>query len=167
MAPAPAAKIKMGWRPLDTGKPEEYQGWRYAAKAEIIGSGLAVHVAMAYIAAIENPEFTAEALQDAIAREPKATALDARLFSAVLSCLGGTRRGALEGRIRATVPFAAGALALRCLDDWFQQGAARRQHAATRELLNLTPSGHTPAALERFLTRFRLLSQQAGPGVGS
>ena len=68
--------------------------------------------------------------------------------------------------MRATVPFAAGALTLGCFDQQFHQGAGKRKHAATRDLINLQLAGGGAVTLGRFLTRLRLLSQQAGEGVG-
>ena len=161
------AKVKIGLRPLDTGRPEEYEAWRYSVSAELVGSGPHTDLVLRYIQAISDRVGFGDAkLSAEIARDPEMRTLDAKLFAAILSCLAGQRRNAVEERIRATVPFAAGALALRCLDGWFQQGAERRRHEATRELMNLQPAGQTPAALERFFTRFRLLTHQAGGGIG-
>ena len=160
-------KVKLSLRPLDTGRPDEYEGWRYAVKAELVSAGPAAAAMLEYPAAIDDcAGFTDEWLQQKISHHEEVAAVDVRLFSAILSCLGGGRRAAVEQKIRATVPFAAGALALRCLDAWFHQGAARRRHDATRELLNLQPAGTSAQALDNFLTRYRLLVQQAGDGVG-
>ena len=166
-AAARPGKVKIALRPLDTGRPEEYDGWRYAAKAEIVGAGLDTEMLVEYVEAIESTaKFTSEHLQKVIVANPELRTLDAKLFSAVLGCMGGARRAAVEERLRAQVPFAAGALALRCLDDLFGKGKESRAHAATRELLNLQPTSRSAEAVDRFLTRYRLLVQQAGDGVG-
>ena len=138
MAGGRHCKVKLALRPLDTSKPEEYDAWRYAAKAELVGAGPDAEQVIGYIAAIEDVERVPDAtLRVHIGQIPEKRALDTKLFSAVLSCLTGARRAAVEDRIRAQVPFAAGALALRCLDAYFHKSAESRMHAATRELMNL------------------------------
>ena len=155
-------KVRLNLRALDTDRPEQYDSWRYFAKAEIVGCGIAVDKATRYVEVVGNQAHTNEVLQEAIDADPELSALDIRLFASVLASLVGNRKGAVEERIRATVPFAKGAQALRCLDGWFHQNQGRRQVAATRELLNLQPSGADGQAMERFFTRYRLLLAQAG-----
>ena len=84
--------------------------------------------------------------------------MDARLFSSILARIDWSRRAAVEEWARDTAPFAAGTLALRCLDKWFRQGAERRGRAVARELLSLEQCGCGAAALGGFLVRFRLLT---------
>ena len=111
-------KVKVVLRPLDTGRPEEYDGWRYAAKASLVGAGPPPARVMGYLEAVEDrSSYPDDHLRALIRAEADMSTLDARLFSAILGCIGGTRRGALEERLRAQVPFAAGALAICCLDD--------------------------------------------------
>ena len=167
-ASATAAKIKMRLRPLDTGRPELYDGWRYAAKAEIVSAGPDASKVLEYLRAIESSDVLSdEGLEEGIRKDAELRILDAKLFSALLSCLGGARQSAVEERLRGQVPFAAGGLALRCLDTVFRKGQESRAHAATRELLNLQPAGRGVAELDQFFSRYRLLEQQAGAGVGT
>ena len=160
---ATAGKVKIAARPLDTSKPEEYEGWRYALKAELMAAGPAVYKMTTYINAIEDPvAYPASRLQREIDADPDMSAVDTKLFAAILSCLGGTRRATIEERIRAQVTFGSGAQALRCLDSGFRKGGEHRALAATRELLGMQPTGKWPAAHDKFFTRYRLLLQQAG-----
>ena len=123
---------------------------------------------MGNLAAVEDrTSYPGALLQALIKAEADLGALDARLFSAILGCISGARRGALEERLRAQAPFAAGALALRCLDDWFREGAERRARAATKELTALQPHGSSADAFDKLLSRYRFLAQQAGAGVGA
>ena len=163
-----SGKIKVGLRPLDTGRPEDYGGWRYAAKVEIVGAGPDTTKMMRYLGEIEDSTTWPDAvLQNRVAADPELRTLDAKLFSAVLACIGGARQAAVEERVRAQAPFAAGALSLRCLGAIFRKGKENRAHAPTKELLNLQPAGRGPEAFGQFFTRRRLLAQQAGDGVGT
>ena len=47
-------KVKVTLRPLDTGRPEEYDSWRYAAKAALVGAGSPPARVMGYLAAVED-----------------------------------------------------------------------------------------------------------------
>ena len=157
-------KIRMTLRPLDTGKPEEYESWRFALKAEMVGAGPPAAKMVKFMSVIDDPaRYPADRLQAEIAADTEIAAVDAKLFSLILSSLSGSRRTAAEERIRGQVPFAAGALALRCLDAMFQQSESRRRFAATQELMGMQPAGRSVAAYDRFFTRYRLLLQQAGP----
>ena len=61
-APAPgcldsataAHKVKVVLRPIDTGRPEEYDSWRCAAKASLVGAGPQPARVMGYLAAVED-----------------------------------------------------------------------------------------------------------------
>ena len=158
-----AEKVKIAMRPLDASKPEDYEGWRYALKAELMAAGPAAYKMTTYLNAIEDPNaYPASRLQREIDADPDMSAVDTKLFAAILSCLCGSRRPTVEERIRAQVTFGSGAQTLRCLDSGFRKGGEHRALAATRELLGMQPSGKWPAAHDKFFTRYRLLLQQAG-----
>ena len=152
--PSGRVKVKMALRQLDTGKPEEYESWRYVLKAELVGAGPPAAKMIKFMRVVDDAaRYPAERLQAEIAADPEIAAVDAKLFSSILSCLGGNRRSAAEERIRGQVPFAAGALALRCLDVMFQQNESRRRFAATQELMGMQPAGRTAAANAQIYTR--------------
>ena len=77
-------------------------------------------------------------------------AVDRLLYSALLECIEGGRRGHIIDELRTTVPFGSGCLALRCLDKKFGQAGARAKVAATAELLNLTAAGSSAKDLDAF-----------------
>ena len=162
-------RVKLALRKLDTGKPEEYDSWRYALRAGVVRAGPPTAKMIQFLDAVDNPTgYPAGALQAAIAIDEEISAVDAMLFSLILDSLDGSRRVMTEERIRGQVPFAAGALALRCLDVIFQKNSGQRRFVATQELMDLQPAGRAADAYGRFFTRFRLLLQQAGPShVGS
>ena len=163
---ADAPKARMVLRALDTDRPEEYEAWRHSVKAEVAGVGPDPARTMAYIAALDQPDlYPAAELTKVIDERSDLKALDLRLYAAILACLKGTMQRAAGARLRAQVPFGAGGLALRKLDAWFNHGAKRRRAAAVRQLIALKPSGHSAAAMETFLSSFRLLLQQAGAGT--
>ena len=158
-----AAKNRLSFRTLDTGRAEDYDSWRHAVKAEIVASAADPGRAVEYLAAIEQPQaYPDDALYSAVQSDGGLRALDARVYGAVLEALQGKMRGAVEARIRAQGHPYAGGLALRRLDAFFQAGAQRRKAVATRDLLVLTPRGHGAVAMEEFLANYRLLLQQAG-----
>ena len=47
-----AHKVKVTLRALDTGRPEEYDSWRCAAKASLVGAGPPPARVMGYLAAV-------------------------------------------------------------------------------------------------------------------
>ena len=162
-----ALKARLVLRALDTDRPEDYDAWRHATRAEIAGFGADPERAMAYVGALDQPDlYPPEDLRRAIEEQPEMRMLDVRLYAAILACLRGSMQQAAEERICAQVPFGAGGLALRKLDTWFNHGSKKRKAAATRRLLALKPAGSSAGAMESFLSTFRLLTKQAGNGVG-
>ena len=162
-APNEAAKSRLSFRNLDTGRAENYDSWRHAVKAEIVASSADPGRAIEYLAAIEHPQaYPDDLLYKAVQSHSGMRALDARVYGAVLESLQGTMKGVVEARIRAQGHPYAGGLALRRLDAFFQASAQRRKAVATRELLVLTPRGQGAIAMEEFLAKYRLLLQHAG-----
>ena len=158
-----AAKNRLSFRTLDTGRAEDYDSWRHAVKAEIVASASDPGRAVEYLAAIEQTQaYPDDTLYAAVQGDGGLRALDARVYGAVLEALQGRMRGTVEARIRAQGHPYAGGLALRRLDTFFQAGAQRRKAVATRELLVLAPRGHGAVAMEESLANYRLLLQQAG-----
>ena len=159
-------KARLTLRALSTDRPEEYDGWRNMAMAEIASSGAEPGRVMGYINSLGQLDtYPAAELTRTIAEHSDLKLLDMRVYAAVLACLSGSMQKAAEDRIRSQVPFGAGGLAIRKLDAWFNHGAKRRKAAATRQLLALKPTGQSAAAMETFLSSFRLLMSQAGAGA--
>ena len=162
-------KNRLSFRSLDTGRAQDYDSWRHAAKAEIVASASEPGRAIGYLTAIEQPHiYSDDELYRAVQNDDGLRALDARVYGAVLEALHGCMRAIVEARIRTQGRPYAGGLALRRLDAFFQAGAQRRKAVATRELLVLAPRGQGAVAMEEFLATFRLLLQQAGvDNIGS
>ena len=158
------AKERLMVQALDTGRPEEYDHWRLATKAEIVGRGAGVDEVMAYVRVLDDSEYEDSTVTTGVQGSALLRALDASLYAAILQCVGGVRKGAVLDRMHATVPFGSGGLALRFLDREFQRSTVRAQVAATREILNLSPQGHSASALDAFLARYRALLAKAGAG---
>ena len=171
-APAAAqpqlSKDRMLLQALDTSRPDSYEHWRIAVKAEILGRGLGVPEAIEYVSAIEDSRITLAGQEHGVAKNPTLRAIDAALYAALLACIGGARKEVVVNRLHASAAFGSGCAALRCLDREFQRSTKRAQVAATRELLNLAPEGGGVAAIDMFLSRYRMLLLRAGPeAVGS
>ena len=166
-APEPdMPKARLVLRTLSTDRPEEYDGWRNTAMAEIAGSGVEPGRVMGYINSLEQLDtYPAPELMKTVADHPGLKLLDMRVCAAVLARLSGSMQQAAEDRIRAQVPFGAGGLAIWKLDAWFNHGAQRQRAAATRKLLAQNPTGQSAGAMEAFLSSFRLLLRQAGAGA--
>ena len=164
-----AVKNRLSFRSLDTGRAQDYDSWRHAAKAEIVASASEPGRAIGYLTAIEQPHiYSDDELYRAVQNDDGLRALDARVYGAILEALQGGMRAIVEARIRAQGHPYAGGLALRRLDAFFQAGAQRRKAVATRELLVLAPRGQGAVSMEEFLATYRLLLQQAGvDNVGS
>ena len=163
-APSGAAdgRDQIRLRTLDVGMPESYQNWRLATKAVIACRDDENETLMDYLEAIENPAVQDDGLVAALREKPFARRVDRQLYSALLECIEGAKRDAFVDEIRTTVPFGSGCLALRCLDRKLRADTARARVAATTELLNLAPRGKSAAALDEFLSRFRVLVASAG-----
>ena len=150
-------------QPLDAGRAEDYDSWRRWAAAEVVANAADPGRAVGYMSAIDQPLlYPSEGLLNAVQQDEALRALDAQLYGAILTCLQGPMRGAVEGRIRAQGQAYAGCLALRLLDAWFHNSVQKRRAGATRELITLNPRGKGAAAMEEFFSRYRLLLQQAG-----
>ena len=162
-AAAGGHKNRIMLRPLDTGRAEDYDSWRHSAAAEVVANAADPGRAVGYMSAIDQPLlYPSEGLLNAVQQDEALRALDAQLYGAILTCLQGPMRGAVEGRIRAQGQAYAGCLALRLLDAWFHNSVSKRRAGATRELITLNPRGKGAAAMEEFFSRYRLLLQQAG-----
>ena len=78
-------------RPLDTGRPVEYDSWKYAAKATLFGAGPPPARAMGYLAAVEDRSSHPDVqLQGLIKAEADMSTLGARLSSAIIERISGT-----------------------------------------------------------------------------
>ena len=160
---ADAAKQKIVFRPLDTGRAEDYDSWRHALRAEVVAAAPDTGRAMGYIAAIDQRAIYPDAhMYEAVQMNKELRALDARVYGALLECIRGNGKQSLEARIRAQGRPYAGCLALRILDDWFQRNAQKRAALATRALINLAPTARGAAAMDGFFAQYRLLLHQAG-----
>ena len=146
---AAAAKSRLTLRQLDTGRAEDYDSWRHAAGAEVVAHTADPGRAVGFMAAIDQPAlYPADALHAAVQKDGCLRTLDAQLYGAILGCLAGPMRAAVEGRIRAQGRPYSGCLALRLLDEWFHNNARKRRAVATRELIMLAPRGRGAAGME-------------------
>ena len=149
-------------QPLDSGRPESYEFWRLAVKAEIVARGGGMDMVTEYVDAIENKEVTKEMLMRGVRGHQALRALDGALYSAILNAITGNRKETILCRMQAIVPFGAGGCALRYIDGEFQRGTRGAQVGATRELHTLTPEGQGAAAMDAFFAKYRMLLARAG-----
>ena len=78
-------------RPFDTGRPEVYDSWKYAAKVSLFGAGRPPARAMDYFAAVGDRSSHPDVqLQGLIKAEADMSTLGARLSSAIIECISGT-----------------------------------------------------------------------------
>ena len=83
-----AAKQKIVFRPLDTGRAEDYDSWRHALRAEVVAAAPDTGRAMGYIAAIDQRAMYPDAdMYDAVQKNKELRALDARVYGALLDCV--------------------------------------------------------------------------------
>ena len=84
-------KNRASFRSLDTGRAQDYDSWRHAAKAEVVASAPDTGRAIAYLTAIEQPHIhTDEELHSAVQNDRGLRALDARVYGAMLEALHGS-----------------------------------------------------------------------------
>ena len=107
----PDGKDRIVLLPLDVGKPETYENWRWSAQAAVACRAGVDPVAMEYIAEIDNPQRSDAQLAGAAQKLPALRVLDMLLYTAILHCVEGGRRKAVLDRIHATVAFGQGGLA--------------------------------------------------------